>query len=430
MAKAETAGSMTAMQSRIVLLTGNSLCHNPRALKEASTLARAGYEVAVLGAWLDATFKARDLRLIETISFEFIPVLDFTLSEVGNEVARFVGRAGKKATDAVYSLTGCPSPLQLGLGTGRLFRQALRMGADLHIAHSESGLHACVKLLRRGRRVGVDMEDWFSEDLLPEARRRRPLALLRSLEKELLRRSAYASCPSQAMSTALATEHGCDPPTVVYNAFAWSDRQALDGNLRDRRDRAIPSIHWYSTTLGPGRGLEDLVAAIPLLKQDAEIHLRGNPTRGFEEWVRTHVPDPWRRKIFFHMLVANDQLLSRIAEHDIGFAGEMKYCFNKELTVSNKILHYLLGGLAVVASDTAGQREVATQAPEAVLLYPPGDVPALAHVLNTLLDSPERLRRVKAAALISAQTTFCWEHQERRLLTAVANALGQPPTRA
>src|SRR5437870_4323754 len=95
----------SARKSKIVLLTGNSLCHNPRALKEASTLARAGHEVCVLGAWMDATFKARDLRLIETIPFEFIPMLDFTLPGMGSQVARFVQRADRKAAHLVSRLT-------------------------------------------------------------------------------------------------------------------------------------------------------------------------------------------------------------------------------------------------------------------------------------------------------------------------------------
>ena len=46
------------------------------------------------------------------------------------------------------------------------------------------------------------------------------------------------------------------------------------------------------------------------------------------------------------------------------------------------------GGLAVVASDTAGQQEVARQAPGAVQFYPSGNARALADVLNALLASP------------------------------------------
>jgi glycosyltransferase involved in cell wall biosynthesis len=411
-----------ARKLRVAVLTGNSLCHNPRALKEASAFARAGHDVAVLGAWLDPALKARDVRLMQDIPFAFYPVLDFTLPGVSDRLARLLRRAGKRAVQVVHDLTGLQSPFQLGFGIRRLLKHALAMRADLYIAHSESCLQVGRELLRRGRRVGVDMEDWYSEDLLPEARRHRPLGLLKSLERKLLLRGAHATCPSHAMSAALAAEYGCAPPAVVYNAFAWSERQALDGAARDRSDTRLPSICWYSQTIGPGRGLEDLLAALPLLKHDAEIHLRGNPASGFREWANARVPERWRQRMFFHPLVPNDELLSRVAEHDIGFAGEMKYCRSRDLTVTNKIMHYLLGGLAVVASDTAGQNEVAAQASGAVLLYPSGDAAALADVLNPLLASPERMRAAKAAALRAAQETFCWERQEPRLLDAVAAA--------
>lgn len=414
-------------KSKIVLLTGNSLCHNPRAMKEAAALARAGHEVSVLGAWHDPSFKTRDLRLMETIPFQFIPVLDCTRSGPHHQAARFIRRAGRKTANLCYGATGLQSRWQLGLGIGRLLRQALRSRADLYIAHSEPALHVGGALLRRGMRVGVDMEDWFSEDLLPEARQHRPVRLLRIMERELLVRGAYAACPSHALSAALAGAYGCRPPTVIYNAFEWAGRQALGGVTNDRRDRSIPSIHWYSTTLGPGRGLEDLVAAIPFLKHDMEIHFRGSPADGFDGWIRSHVPEHRRAKVFFHPLVTNDQLLSRIAEHDIGFAGEMNDCRSRDLTVTNKILHYLLGGLAVVASDTVGQREVASRAPEAVRLYPPGQPRALAAALDEFLASPERLQSAKAAALMAAQKTFCWERQEPALLDAVARALERGP---
>ena len=160
--------------------------------------------------------------------------------------------------------------------------------------------------------------------------------------------------------------HECKPwpgnsdaqqPTVVYNAFPWSDRESIDGLFKDRRDRRLPSIHWFSQTLGHGRGLEDLIAALPLLKHEAEIHLRGKPVSGFENWLAHRVPEAWRGRIKVHGLVSNAELLSRIAEHDIGFAGETPLIRSKDLTVSNKILYYLLAGLAVVASEycrTAG----------------------------------------------------------------------------
>jgi hypothetical protein len=278
-------------------------------------------------------------------------------------------------------------------------------------------------LLQEGRFVGIDAEDWFSEDLPTEARRDRPVRLLRNFERKLLTLGRYSACPSRAMSQALASEFGCPQPTVVYNAFPWSDRKSIDGLSKDRRDRSLPSIHWFSQTLGQGRGLEDLISALPLLKHEADIHLRGKPVSGFDGWLAHRVPEAWCGRIKVHGLVSNAELLSRVAEHDIGFAGETPFIRSRDLTVTNKILYYLLGGLAVVASNTAGQREVATQAPGVVLLYPSGDAPALAAQLNILLGSVDTLRQAKSAALAAAKETFCWERQEKTLLESIHRAL-------
>src|SRR5262249_41397874 len=146
------------------------------------------------------------------------------------------------AANVLHELAGWESRYQLGPLTGRLFMHTRGLSSDLFIAHSEPALYVAWRLMCAGRRVGVDMEDWFSEDLLPEARKRRPLRLLRSLERELLVGGAYASCPSRAMSETLATEYGCKPPAIVYNAFALAERQAIDGLRKDRRNGAKASV--------------------------------------------------------------------------------------------------------------------------------------------------------------------------------------------
>ncbi len=403
----------------VVILSNLHLCHNPRVLKEATALAAAGYEVTVLGAWHDAELKRRDQALLERSAFRFRPVVDMTEPGIGVQFFR----AAAKAASLAGRYGGRESLWQLGYVYPALRRAAWRSRGDLYVAHLEPALAVALDLARAGRRVAVDIEDWYSEDLLPEARRYRPLRLLRRLEGQLLRQARYATCPSAAMSRALGAAYGCRPPDVIYNAFPWSDRQRLDGVAKDRRQRHVPSICWFSQTLGRGRGLEDLLAALSWVRHPAEIHLRGRPIAELDGWLAARTPAEWRNRVFIHGLVANDELLSRIAEHDIGFAGEMRYCPNKELTVSNKMLQYLLAGLAVMASDTEGQREVAAQAEDAVLLYPSGNPRALAAQLDALLAEPTRLNRAKAAALQAARTTFCWERQEPVLLDRVSAAL-------
>ncbi len=411
---------------KIAILTGASLAWNPRAFKEAKALAHAGFNVNVYGSnWDQSRFEA-DQALARLHGFLFdsaIPVSRNRLvSRLRSMWSRLRGPFGRE----IFRYLNIENRWQIGPLVSDLLRRARAANADYYIVHLEQAAWVGRKLLHEGRRVGIDFEDWFSEDLLPEAAKQRPLRLLRNLERQLLQQGAHATCPSLSMSEALAGTYGCSPPVVIYNAFRWSDRKSLDGVLKDRKDRRIPSIHWYSQTIGRGRGLEDLLAALPHLTYHAEIHLRGNPVIGFDEWLTARIPEEWRHRVFVHGVVSNEELLPRISEHDIGFAGEMKYCKNKDLTISNKILHYLLAGLAVAASDTAGQNEVAERAQGAVFLYPSGDPCALAAIINVLLESPEMLKQAKAAALRAAEQTFCWEQQEKVLLETIMHAVGVP----
>lgn len=405
----------------IAIFSGSHLCHNPRVIKEATTLADAGYKVEVIGGWFDKTLRGRDQELLRGLNFAYAPVLDLVAN---GGSTRFTARLKRKVGEMAYLKAGVENSWQLGYFSSALREAVARSRADLLIAHSEPTMAAMGGTEQApGRRLGIDMEDWFSEEGTNETRKTRPNRLLRSLEQSFLKEASHSSCPSRAMSEALASEFECKPPVVIYNAFEWSERMKLDRQVKDRKNLRSASIHWYSQTLGYARGLEDLLAALPHLNHEVEVHLRGKPVIGFEAWLTRLVPPSFRSRIHIHGLVTNDELLSRIAEHDIGFAGEARYCRNKELTISNKLLQYLLAGLAVVASDTAGHQEVARQAPGAVAIYKSGDPLALANEINALLAAPEKLRATRAAALMAAEKTFCWERQAPILLESIERAL-------
>ncbi|MDB6171248.1 MAG: glycosyl transferase family 1 [Chthoniobacteraceae bacterium] len=412
---------MSAKKGKIVIVTGVPLTGNPRVVKEANALHSAGYEVVVLGAGDECLQNAGNKNHAVTSRFLFQSVG----SMHGGTSHYFLSlwqRVRSRLGRELFRVAGIENRFQLGYFVPELLRAAIEAAGDYYILHTEQSLWVGAELLRKGYRVGLDFEDWYSEDLLPEARRLRPLRMLRRLEQLLLRRASHSSCPSSSMSQSLGAEYGAPLPKVIYNAFLWSDRLALDGQIKDRKLLNRPSIHWVSQTIGPGRGLEDLFGAIPYLTKDVEIHLRGTLVNGGREWLEAIIPNEWSSRIFVHALVSETELLSRISEHDIGFAGEMKYCRSRDLTVTNKILHYLLGGLAVVASDTAGQREVATHCPDGVFLFPSGSPEKLAACLNSLLEVPSKLLMAKSAALESAKTFFCWEQIAPRFIEDVGRA--------
>src|SRR5258708_8110065 len=213
--KAHSEQAHTVQPKRIVILTGHHACHNPRAFKEANTLAEAGYEVEWLGAWFDPELVRQDRLLIRDPKWQFTSVTDWPSKTFRSRLQRQRQRVLRWVWSKLDRVFRWENNWQLGYCTGELLRAAFRRDADLFIAHSEPAMWVAKELLRRGSNVGVDMEDWFSEDLLPEARQTRPLKLLKSLEQGALIHGAYATCISKVMADSLATAYVCAPPFVI-----------------------------------------------------------------------------------------------------------------------------------------------------------------------------------------------------------------------
>ncbi|ARV61245.1 glycosyl transferase family 1 [Nostocales cyanobacterium HT-58-2] len=407
--------------AKILILIGAHLCTAPRPQKEADALANAGHDVVVRGFWFNPEMVKRDRLLIINKKWKFKPIIDFQPTHhLKNWSVRLQGRLAKEK----FQRFGIFSPALLGYGTKLMLKAARQARADLIIVHSEAGLWVGKQLLDEGFRVGVDFEDWFSEDLSLSARAIRPIAKLKALEQFLARECTYCLTTSHAMAEALAATYQVPKPTVIYNTFPWSERAQIDRQKRDNRHNpSLPSIHWFSQTIGPGRGLETLFQALPHLTTPVEIHLRGHYPESSRQWLEPQLSSQWRDRIFIHPTVPNAELLSRIAEHDIGLALEVPYCLNKQFTTSNKLFQYLQAGLAVIATDTAGQREIFSQQPAIGQLIPSNHPEALTQALNNFLQNPEKLIAAKAAALQAAKDKFHWESQIETLLRVTERAI-------
>jgi glycosyltransferase involved in cell wall biosynthesis len=403
--------------ARICIVTGSHLCRNPRVVKEADALSGAGYDVTVLGPVFGDDLRSEDEQLMAGADWTHRVSVDLR-TPISGTWARLRRRVGTELTRRGWDVADA-----LGYGVRRTLRRARHQNADLYIGHEEVGTWVVWQLERDGARVGVDFEDWHSRDLLPQDRAQRPVTLLERIERDLLHRSVHATTTSEVMAQAMADAYDAPAPTVLYNAFPWTDREILDDERRDRDGSGRVSLHWVSQTIGPGRGLDTLCQALQVVDTPLHVHLRGECRPDYRQKLSKMFPDDRGHTLHTHGLVSPSVVLSRIAEHDIGLALEPLRPDNKLYTVSNKILHYLLGGLAVVATDTEGQREVATRSGRAVRLCPSDDADEMAHQISELLNTEKELDRAQNDALEAARDRFCWEQQVPRLLTSVARAL-------
>jgi glycosyltransferase involved in cell wall biosynthesis len=330
------------------------------------------------------------------------------------KTAKFLQRLRSWLARKIVARTGWSLPYSLG-PVHPMLREAAALPADLTIVHNEAPFWVGCRLLERGRKIAADFEDWYSEDLLPEARRHRPLALLRRLEGTLLRQAACCTTTSRSMACALASTYGTAEPLVLPNCFA------LQPTPSSRPPRP-PELVWFSQTIGPGRGLEEFLAHWGQLPPDCgRITLVGAMTEGFEARLLDQVPISARDRVKILPPVSPDALPALLAGYDVGLALEPREPRNKDLTISNKILQYLNAGLAVVATPTAGQKEVMQIAPEAGIVV---DLHSgtLRSQLEELLADGSQLSRAQIAARCAAEQHYHWENYAPKLVALVNQA--------
>ena len=104
---------------RIILLTGNPLCHNPRVLKEADALADCGIEVEVLGSETSPAYRQRDEKLAAGKRWKFIGLMSDP-----SAVEKIISRAQRYLGNQAHRWLGWENRWQLGPMAQLLWKEA------------------------------------------------------------------------------------------------------------------------------------------------------------------------------------------------------------------------------------------------------------------------------------------------------------------
>ena len=407
---------MMENEKHLLILIAGHFANAPRPQKEAQAAREAGFRVSVRGTWHDDSLANEDRELARDLDVDFAPLLDLRsrnlpslLSKARSKFARTWNRATNRTTASTHGLTG-----------PHMLRESLRLNPDLVMVHSEAGLWAAKQLIARGFRVGVDFEDWFSEDL-PESSRPLPERnALKALEHYVLHHAHTTLATTHSMARALASEACCNRvPERIPNAFPAPGISTSP--QRGEHPEAPVRFYWFSQTIGPGRGLELLALALADLRGDWELHLRGN-LRGYQTWFDRHFSQFGPGKIHVHATVPNHELPLRSASNDVGLALEIPEILNRDLTATNKIFEYVRCGLAVIATRTQGQVEILEECPDAGWLVSPDHPAELRGALQRCIDEPALLFQAKLAARSASMSVWSWDRHAPILRRALVEA--------
>jgi glycosyltransferase involved in cell wall biosynthesis len=293
-----------------------------------------------------------------------------------------------------------------------LIKIAASEPTDWFVAHAHGALPVAARAAKRlGAKIAFDCEDLLAEanDAASE--------VVKLIEGRYLSKCEYISVPSEAMAAELKRKYGDLAVVVLYNFFPIKLGNGMRVSPFPAEGNTI-KLYWFSQTIGEGRGLEDALEAVGTIGDRAELHLRGKWASGYEEKFRK-AAHTLKVNLHVHPVIDHDELIQQMKEFDIGLALEPLANHNAALTQSNKIGSYFLGGLAIAATDTPGQREVLGKRSRAGFLYPPGRPEVLAAELKRWLDNPDELRAAQQASWELGRNRYCWDIEQHKFFAAL-----------
>jgi glycosyltransferase involved in cell wall biosynthesis len=206
-------------------------------------------------------------------------------------------------------------------------------------------------------------------------------------------------------------------PTVVMNCPVHGQVPETSGRQTGGEQVSL----LYHGAFTAGRGLEGLVRAMVQVDDRATLLLRGDgPLHGTLQQIARDAG--LEQRIHFTPPVPPDQLVASMAGCSVGIVPYLPTSLNNYLCTPNKIFEYMMGGLAVVATDLPELRRIVAGS-GAGMLYTPSDGEGLARAVNALIRDPEVLARCRAAARRAALDTYNWESQAEKLRRLYAELL-------
>lgn len=400
------------MGFKIGILSQSHLCRNPRVLKEAVALGINGYEVYILNAVSRANLRQQDLDLIKDHpSIHIQHISDLTK----NNFPAFFDRAFYKLGCLLIQYLKIENRLALGYGALRYLKKSKSIDADLYICHQELATYIGTRLIKANYKVAFDLEDWYSADLLPEDRRKRPVKLLRKIEATALNTGLFCTTTSGALAKELAKVYACKKPEVIYNVFPQAKLYGKEKKLSQPL-----KLFWFSQTIGPGRGIEEFMHLLKSLGNGLSLHLLGTVDPGYKEHLVILMPK--QHRLFFHDLVTAEELPKKIAQFDVGLALELDDPPSRNYTITNKFFQYIQAGLPVIATETTGQKEVFDQvAPGHMIPQHPAvsDIMSLENWLNDPVAIHKAQQAAETAALL-----YSWDTESKKIISLIKHVLG------
>ena len=407
---------------RICLITSGHIFSTPRLVKEAEALAEEGHEVSLVAGSFFAPGEPLDLAILERTGWPA------TLVRADHGPQMWLNRLRQH-----WLRRYRPSTRKLSLMRAlrlnnpelpRLVDAAIATGADFFHGHCLGGLAAAAQAAaRRGVPYGFDAEDFHAGETEVVEQDAFERAIVERITGAYLQGAALRTAASPLIAEEYRKTLGV-PMEVVLNVFPRRHAPAQLSPAR-RITRATPArCYWFSQTVGPGRGLEQMFEVLARMQTPTELQLRGfvssaHAARLNELANRAGMTRP----LVFLPPASPEEMVRLAADAELGLSLEECRPRNRDLCLTNKIFVYLLAGLPQLLSRTTAQAALAPELGAAALLGDLTQPAETARQLDTFFSDPQRMESARHCAWELARKRFCWDVEKENLLRTLRTVL-------
>ena len=399
----------------IVLITTGQPSTNPRIVKEADALQKAGFDVTVLYSFFISWASEKDSLLLQQVAWKY--------KEVGGSPTHRKGiylwtRIRYKAARTLNRLLG-HSFLLAERAQARAFDelllQAKKIKGDWYIGHNLGALAIAVRAAKHNNgNAGFDFEDYHRGELQPNDKV--CIERVSWLENKYMPMLRYFSSASEMITEAVNRDYPrlTGKSITLLNCFPLEQQPPF--KEKSAEDKSL-KLFWFSQTIGKNRGLENLIYALMHLK-DPLIHLTlaGRCDTSFEDFLQQNAAE-LSDNIHLAGIIEPEYLPSFASQFDVGLALETGFSENNKIALSNKIFTYLLAGLAVILTETPMQASF-NKDYNVGISFTHGDKAALAKAILRYKNMIE-LNTQKQVNYRLSKTLFNWNVESQKLLSVL-----------
>ncbi len=325
------------------------------------------------------------------------------LEATGNSVA--VITRGIEAVDTPFRKAGfTPGHLPLGgvfdfISASRLSRVLDSMAAPVVVhVHNFKDARTAVRarnMMRQPEKVRIVVTRHLVK---PGKRDSASTALYRDVD-------AIAFVSQTALDSFLSGKPVVDASKlcVIHNAIVGHD----DVVAADKPEGELRLV--YAGRLAAEKGIEKLIEAMPCMPENAVLHVAGSGKANFEVALRRYASSTGvADRIIWHGHMADPMPL--IASADIGIVPTIA-----QEAFGLSVAEFMQQGVAVIATDNGGPREIITDGIDGILI-PPGNAVAISDAVARLAEDETLRRKIGNAARHTIAERFGYDDFYKKVL--------------